>query len=277
MRLVGIHVYPIKSCRGTPMGEARVAARGLHHDRRWMVTDPEGGFLTQRKHPRMALIEPRLEGEALRVSAPGAEPLLVPVDAPGPRTEVAVWRSRSKAIDQGDDAATWFSEFLETPCRFVRQADDAGRAVLSRVRQGRRTPVAFADRYPFLLTTVESLGDLNERMPEALPMDRFRPNLVVAGGRPFEEDAWRRIRVGAVRFSVEKPCARCAITTVDQRTAARGAEPLRTLGTYRRGPRGVLFGQNLVHEGEGVLREGADVVVLETREPVRVASSSNAG
>jgi uncharacterized protein YcbX len=182
----------------------------------------------------------------------------------GERREVAIWRDRCDAIDQGDAAAEWASAFLGASCRLVRIADDTVRPVDRDFAVSEGDQVGFADGYPFLLTTEESLADLNDRMAQALPMDRFRPNIVISGFEPFAEDDWRRIRIGEIAFAVVKPCARCPITTTDQATAKRGQEPLRTLATYRQVPgKGVMFGQNLIHESTGIIRVGDPVAPIE--------------
>lgn len=260
--LSGLVVYPIKSCRGLPLEQARVGDRGLAMDRRWMLVDPDGRFLTQRDHPRLARIRPRPEEGRLVVEAPDEEPLKLPLEARGEPREVQVWRDRARALDQGDEAASWFEGALGIPCRLVRQAPSDPRSVNPEHARRPEDPVAFQDGFPFHLTAESSLADLNRRLTEPLPMNRFRPNLVVAGAPAYAEDRWSEIRIGEVRFSVVKPCARCATTTVDQDTGVRGREPLRTLSGYRRGEHGVEFGQNLIHHGPGVLRRGAPVEVV---------------
>lgn len=258
-----LNFYPVKSCRGTPLSEAVIGARGIVGDRSYMLVDADGRFLSQREHARMALIEPRLTVDALTLAAPRQETISIPVLARGERSEVTVWRDRCEAVDQGDAAAGWASSFLGTSCRLVRIADDAVRAVDRDFAVSDDDQVGFADGYPFLLTTEESLVDLNDRMAEALPMNRFRPNIVLSGVEPFAEDDWRRIRIGEIVFAVVKPCARCVITTTDQATAERGMEPLRTLATYRQVPgKGVMFGQNLIHHSAGVIRVGDPVELL---------------
>jgi hypothetical protein len=263
-RVTALHLYPIKSCRGVALREAAVDARGIVGDRRCMVVDAGGRFLTQRERPRMALVAPALDGDRLTVRAPDMPTLAVALRDDGARRAVVIWDDRCEAVDQGDDAAAWLSDFLRTPCRLVRIADDFVR----RVDPAYARPddqVGFADGYPFLLAAEASLADLNARTATPLPMDRFRPNVVVDGRTPYEEDGWTRVRIGGVAFRVLKPCARCPITTVDQRTAARAREPLRALAAYRRVPgRGVMFGQNLAHDAPGTLRVGDAVEVLET-------------
>jgi uncharacterized protein len=272
MRVTALYYYPIKSCGGTALESATIVERGFVEDRAWMVTDADGVFQTQREMPRLALIRPRLTGDGLVLSAPGMPPLTVVRRPDGARREVAVWDDRCATVDQGAEPADWLSTFLGAPCRLVRMVDDFVRATDPAYSAGLDGQVGFADGYPFLLTTEASLADLNGRMAEPLPMNRFRPNIVVAGSPPYAEDGWRRIRIGGITFAVVKPCARCAITTVDQATAAAAREPLRTLATYRqvRGE-GVMFGQNLIHTAMGTVHVGdameiveADAVAIET-------------
>ena len=261
--LTAIWVYPIKSCRGIALQEAQVGPRGIARDRGWMIVNREGVFITQRLAPRLALIEPGMHGGQLRLSAPGMPPAAVPLDASGAAVEVTVWRDRCVALDQGAEAAAWLSHFLAMECRLVRLADDWVRPV-DPVYAEATDQVGFADGYPFLLTSESSLADLNGRLPAPVPMNRFRPNLVIAGAEPYAEDRWRRIRIGELSFRVAKACARCVTTTVDQlRGVADGPEPLATLARYRKQERGAMFGQNLLHDGHGRLRVGDEIEVLE--------------
>jgi len=259
-RVSALHWYPVKSCRGASLREAVIGPRGIVGDRSFMLVDEAGCFLSQRVLPRMALIEPRLNAETISLAAPDRDGIDVPVLVRGERRRVTVWRDSCEAVDQGDAAAEWVSSFLGASCRLVRIADDIVRAVDRDFAVSESDQVGFADGFPFLLTSDDSLADLNARMIDPLPMNRFRPNIVVAGVEPFAEDGWRRVRIGAIVFSVVKPCARCVITTTDQMTAERGKEPLRTLATYRqvRG-QGVMFGQNLIHESTGVIHLGDPV------------------
>jgi len=259
-----LHVYPIKSCRGLDLKSVRLDALGPLYDRRFMLVDEDGRFLTQRELPRMALIEPRLGPTSLQVGAPGMPMLKVAMPSrDAPRIEVQVWRDRGEVADAGGHAAAWFSEFLARPCRLAHMPDDGGRPVdPSYARAPAR--VGFADGFPLLLLTEASLDDLNGRMPQRLPMNRFRPNLVVSGTEPYAEDTWKRIRVGEVVLDIVKPCSRCTITTVDQVRGLAGKEPLATLATYRQRDNGVFFGQNCIHQGPGSIRIGDGVEVLET-------------
>jgi len=242
---------------------APIGPRGIVADRQWMIVDEDGEFLTQRDVPRMALVSPRLTGDVLEISATGMPPLTISLDARGQRTNVTVWRDRCAAIDEGPAAAEWLSSFLEVACRLVRIPDDEKRRA-DPAYAGPDDQVGFADGFSFLLTSRASLDDLNRRLSVPLPMNRFRPNIVVDGKDAFEEDRWKCIRIDGITFAVAKPCARCAITTTNQDTAERSHEPLRTLATFRHvAGRGVMFGQNLIHDRSGVLHVGAEVEVLE--------------
>ncbi|MDQ6669176.1 MAG: MOSC domain-containing protein [Chloroflexota bacterium] len=263
----GLFVYPVKSCAGTALERAELGGRGIQHDREFMLVDPSGQFLTQRQLPRMALIHPTRSPDALELTAPGMPPLRLGPRRSGERQEVTVWRDRVGAIDQGQAAADWLSTYLGTACRLVRQADDAVRKVDPEFAREPSDEVSFADGFPLLLISEESLADLNARLEVALPMNRFRPNVVVRGvGEPYAEDSWRQVSIGGVRFSLVKACARCAVTTTDQLSAERGREPLATLATYRRVARGVLFGQNLIHHTRGMLRSGDAVQIDQPAE-----------
>jgi hypothetical protein len=264
MQISGIHTYPIKSCGGSELETATVGPRGLLNDRLLMLVTPEGEFLTQRDHPRMALIHPQWRNAALEISAPGMPShTLEPTDR-GPRQRVTIWRDTCEAVDQGQAAAEWFSAYLGITCRLVRLADDFARQVDQRYTPRPGDQTGFADGFPFLIISQASLDDLNRRLTTPLPMNRFRPNLVVAGSAPFAEDTWKLIRVGEILFDVVKPCARCVITTTDQATAARGKEPLHTLATYRTINGKVMFGQNAIHRSGGQLRLGDLVEILDT-------------
>jgi hypothetical protein len=221
--------------------------RGIVGDREYMVVDGDGRFLTQREAPQLALVSWREPEVVTPVGAAAVEP--------GVRREVTVWDYSGPAVDCGEAAAALLSDYLHRPCRLVRTPPDH-----SRRSDDGRTGVGFADGYPLLLIGEASLADLNMRLPEPLPMNRFRPNVVVSGSGPFAEDSWGHIRLGDVPAQIVKPCTRCAITRVDQATGIRGdGEPLRTLGTFRKVKGGVIFGQNVVHRAPGTLRVGDEV------------------
>ena len=264
-RVFGVFVYPLKGAAGIPLGAAELDGLGFVHDRRWMVVDERGEFISQRTRPRLALIRPVLEGDALVLQAPGAPELRLPADQrPSGQERVRVWEDEVRAASAGEDAARWITEFLGVPARIVRLARETDRPVDPRYAPRPADRVAFVDGYPCLLISQASLDLLNRRLEKPIPMNRFRPNLIVAGTGPHAEDGWRRIRLGDVAFDVVKPCGRCAVTTVDQDTGTAGQEPLRTLSTYRKVGSKVLFGQNLVHASRGTVRVG-DVVQVEVK------------
>jgi uncharacterized protein YcbX len=262
VRLAGLIIHPVKGARGIPLENSEVDEFGLRYDRRWMVVNPSGQFLSQRTHPRLALVLPSIEGELLRVTAPGMPPLELGLHPPETvRSRVVIWRDMCDASWQGEAAAGWFSEFLGAHCSLVHMPEGGDRlADPAYAEPGTR--VSFADGFPFLLTSEASLDDLNRRLAEPLPMERFRPNLVLAGARPYEEDEWGEIQIGEIPMRVVKPCGRCVVTTTDQRTAERGAEPLRTLATYRKRNGQVEFGQNVVHHRPGQLRVGDPIRLI---------------
>lgn len=254
--LSGLYVYPIKSCAGISLEGSPLSATGLRHDRRWMLVDETGEFMSQRAHPRMALISVRLSGEYLIVGAPGSPDLEVPLGQQSENLiDVNVWGDANLGHLVGAEADRWFSEFLRFPCRLVQKPDDDPRPVDSLYAES-GDQVGFADGFAFLLISEASLGDLNGRLENPLPMDRFRPNFVVSGCAPYAEDGWGNLTIGDVPFRVAEACPRCAITTVDQRTGERGKEPLRTLATYRKHAGEVFFGRNLIHDDLGTVRVG---------------------
>ena len=255
----GLYVYPIKSCGGVALESAPVGATGLRHDRRWMLVDASGELLSQRELPGMALISVRLTSESLIVGAPGMPDLEVPLrPQTADRVGVRVWGDRVAVAPAGGHADRWFGEFLDFPCRLVHKPDDDVRLVDSPYA-GDGDQVSLADAFPFLTISEASLGDLNGRLEEPVPMDRFRPNLVVRGCEPYAEDGWGHVRIGAVPFRAAEPCTRCAVVTVDQKTGSRGKEPLRTLATYRGSGDGVRFGRYLIHTAPGTLHFGDPV------------------
>lgn len=262
IRLSSLRVYPIKSCGGTAVEEWEVDERGLRYDRRWMLVDEYGRFMSQRRHPRMALIRVRTEADRLVVTAPETPSLEVPFSLPESKPVLAsVWDDLVETLPVGDEADRWFGEATGVRCRLVHLPDGAIRPVDPAYGEP-GDGVGLADGFPFLLISEGSLADLNARLERPLPMDRFRPNLVVAGCEPFAEDGWRRVRIGRITLRVVKPCARCAITTVDQGTGLKSKEPLRTLAAFRRSGTKVLFGQYLIHDETGILRVGDPVEVV---------------
>lgn len=248
-RIVSLHVYPVKSCRGIALDAARLTPTGLAHDRHWMLVRPNGRFVTQRELPRLALIGTALGAAGLTLSAPGMPPLHLAKDAGNESRDVTVWKFDGRGIDCGDKAGEWFTGFLETSLRLVRFDPAMPRECSPEWTQGTRAITEFADGFPILVISRASLDDLNSRLPKPLPMERFRPNIVIDGVDAYDEDRIHELRVGEVTLRMVKPCLRCAITTTDQQRGERdGEEPLRTLKDYRfdRELRGVAFGQNAI-------------------------------
>ncbi len=266
----GLYIYPIKSAAGIALPAAAVEAKGFQYDRRWMLVDAEGKFISQRTHPRLALASVTIGSGELVVTAPDYGRQTVPLQPPSAAlVPVEVWGDRCEAVPMASSVSDWFSTLLGTPCRLVYMPEesdrpvDHGQAALPDESFGAAVPqVSFADAYPFLLISEASLADLNRRLGSPLPMNRFRPNLVVQGCDAFAEDGWSRIRVGTTTFRVAKPCARCTITTVDQSTGQRGVEPLQTLATFRRWDGKIWFGQNLIQENLGTVSVGNTVEIL---------------
>lgn len=269
-------IYPIKSCAGIPVQQATFGVSGLCsngvHDREWMLVTREGLFLTQREYPRMALIQPRIDGDALEVSAPGMPPLRLPLahDNHAPTVAVQIWDDHVQAADCGDAAAAWFADVLRGPCRLVRFRPEIQRPTSTKWTGGVPAETRFADGYPILVIGQASLDDLNAKLAQAgraqLPMNRFRPNLVVDGLEAFEEDFVESFSTSDLALRPVKPCARCPIPAIDQATGIPGPDPLDILQSYRANPRmdgAVCMGMNcVVSDGAGsILRVGQEFEV----------------
>ncbi|MEG8274931.1 MOSC domain-containing protein [Streptomyces sp. AHA2] len=269
--LHSIHVHPVKAVRGLAPGEAAVEPWGLAGDRRWAVVDDGGKVLTQRRLPRLALAAAELlPGGGVRLSAPGMEPLTVPVPREAGTVPMEIFRDKVEAVPaEGADAHAWWSSYLGVGARMVHMDDPATRRPVAPEYARPGDTVSFADGFPLLLTTTSSLDALNTSIAQGehahegpLPMNRFRPNVVVAGTPAWAEDGWSRLAVGEVEFRVAKPCGRCVVTTTDQGSGERGREPLHSLGLLRRLDGRLVFGQNLVPLSRGTLRVGDPVRIL---------------
>ncbi len=243
-----LNIYPLKSGRGIAKSAVRLAATGFEWDRHWMITDTAGSFLTQRTHPLLACIQPDLSEAQLTLSAPGLPQLSLPLQPQGEPVTVQVWKDRCDALDQGEDASAWASTALAQAARVVRIAAIPHRRANPEYAGPIPTPVAFPDGFPILVCNRASLDDLNARMPQPVPMERFRPNIVLHGLPPFAEDRIASIQIGAVTLNLVKPCTRCVITSTDQRTGERSTNPLPFLRKFRfdRTLLGVTFGENAV-------------------------------
>lgn len=243
-----LNIYPLKSARGIPKTRVRLAATGLEWDRHWLAIREDGGFLTQRTHPLLTHIATELTGDGLILTAAGFEPLLLPLAPQGAARTVQIWKDACEGLDQGNEAAAWVSDVLSERVRIVRTPATPGRNANPEFAGPNPPPIAFPDAFPVLICNRSSLEDLNARLPEALPMDRFRPNLVLDGLPPFAEDRIASIEIGPITLTLVKPCTRCIIPSTDQRTGIRGLDPLPVLRTFRfnRKLLGVTFGDNAV-------------------------------
>jgi uncharacterized protein YcbX len=265
--VTSLHIYPVKGLHGLSPPMAMLSLWGLDGDRRWMVVDPDGRFITQRTCRAMALVTPIPTAEGLTLTRARMQPC--PVRFPGseaPMAVVTVWKDQVQARDAGDMVAAWLEQALGQPCRLVWMH----RPELARIRQlgAQQRPVSFADGYPLLLANTASLDELNTRLPagQGVPMTRFRANIVLSGAQPWAEDGWRRLSIGgSVVVRVLAPCSRCVVTSIDQNTAQvpNPKEPLATLASFRRAQGGVMFAQNAVVEKGGLISVGDKAQVLE--------------
>ena len=257
----------MKAARAVDLDESCVEPWGLAGDRRWLLVDGKGRFISQREEPSLARVVVQPGPGSISVSADGVPgPTIAPPPADAPLLKVTVWSSTLLAAEAGPAADAWFSGYLGSPVRLVYLDDPTRRPVDP--QYGRNGDVvSFADGYPLLLTSAGSLGELDGWLAAdgeiPVPMTRFRPSVVVAGAPPWAEDGWLRIRIGAVPFRVAKPCGRCVVTTTDQITGERGRQPLKMLGQRRRFGKELVFGQNLIPDSGGVIRTGDPVEILD--------------
>jgi len=246
--VTGLFVYPVKSTRGTARARARVSRTGFEWDRQWMVVNSKGTFLSQRTHPQLARIVPEVRAAALVLNAPGLPALTVPLDAAGERAPVRVWDDACVGVDQGKQAADWVTRAVGEPVRLVRVAPDMGRIANPQFTGPAPAPMGFADGYPFLVCNQTSLEDLNGRLAAPLPMERFRPNIVLRGLPAWAEDRIDTLTVGDVTLRFVKPCTRCTIPSIDQSTGEKSTDPTPALRKFRfsKALLGVMFGENAV-------------------------------
>jgi len=266
LRISELYIYPIKSLSGISVNHATVTAMGFEYDRRWLLVDENNCFITQRQHHQMALLGVAIENKGLRVTHKiNNESILIPFNGPAELYEkviVTIWEDTCEAQYVSREADNWFSKMLNLNCRLVYMPETT-RRIVDQKYAPENSVTSFADAYPFMMIGQASLDELNTRMPEPLPMNRFRPNIVFTGGAPFDEDLYGHFKIAGIDFRGVKLCARCVLTTVDQETAKRGKEPLKTLAKYRFKNNNIMFGQNLIHDGVGEIALGDELVVLE--------------
>ncbi|KAA6438211.1 MOSC domain-containing protein [Dyadobacter flavalbus] len=263
--LTEIWIYPVKSLGGIRLTESYAEEKGLQYDRRWMIVDENGIFLTQRTNPKMATITVFFHDLGLLLSSRSDPSNQIPVPFKRVSDEallVKVWNDSVTAYTVCHEADVWLSEMLEKKVRIVEMTASSDRRMNAQDAEP-DTTLSFADDFPYLLISEASLHELNRRLEQPVEMNRFRPNFVVSGTEPFAEDAWKYIQIGNVGFHVAKPCERCVLTTVDQQTGIKGREPLKTLATFRKHERSVLFGQNLIGLQTGNVREGNQIIVSD--------------
>lgn len=269
-----LNIYPIKSCRGISKDQAEISQKGFLWDREFMLVNPAGKFFTQRQYPQLATVKVEIQDNQITLSSldQSLESITFSPTLIGKEIKVEIWRDRTVAIVQEERVSQWFTTFLNTPCYLVRQSPDYVRPIDENYAQSHNLPVSFADGFPFLITNTASLTELNRRLKETynneaqtIPMNRFRPNIVIQTEEPFIETKWKIIRIGEIQFSLVKPCTRCIITTTDQITGYRNSlqEPLKTLGTFRKSTQGIMFGENMIPLNLGVIRVGDAIEILE--------------
>ncbi len=257
-----INIYPIKSLGGISLQSSLVEERGLQYDRRWMLVDEQNKFITQRLHPKMALLKVEINNDLLTIKHKQNKlsPLnLLPLPYDDEEINVQIWKDNVTAIKYNHDVNDWFTEAIGFKCCLVYMPDSTKRKVDPKYAKNKM--VSFADGYPFLIIGEESLNDLNKRLKEPLPMTCFRTNFVFGGGKPFDEDNWKTIKIGDVVFHSAKSCPRCVITTIDQNTGTKGKEPLKTLATFRQIDNKVMFGMNLVADGTRKVNVGDEITI----------------
>lgn len=262
-----INIYPVKSLGGIALSTAKVMKKGLEYDRRWMLTDENNMFLTQRVHHKMALFRMSFGENGFVVSYDGQQ-LQIPLTFEGDPFRSKVWDDEVTVREVSSRHSAWFSEHLGIPCKLAAFPEENERPVDERYRIG-DDHVSLADAYPVLMIGERSLDDLNKRLNSPVPMNRFRPNVVFSGGDPFVEDTIREFTIGSIPFVGVKPCARCVLTTVDQATGTKtGGEPLATLAKYRRKGSGVYFGQNIIPKQTGQISLGDEITILTSVDAI---------
>jgi uncharacterized protein YcbX len=264
LRVSQLYIYPIKSLGGIALDKVQVTDRGFQYDRRWMLVDHQNLFISQREVHQMALLKPALTVEGIKVTHSVKQSShTIPFGVvKNEFAEVTIWDDTCTGQFVSDEADEWFSSMLEIPCRLVYMPDDTHRITDQRYTST-DSITSFSDAYPFLLIGQSSLDDLNSKLSENLPMNRFRPNIVFTGGQPHEEDMMHTFIIGDITFHGVKLCARCVMTTIDQENGLSGKEPLKTLARYRSKNKKIMFGQNLSHEGLGEIKVGDELQVTK--------------
>ena len=268
--LSALYIYPIKSLGGISLNQAEIEEKGLKYDRRWMLIDQEGTFVSQRKHHSLALLQVNIDDEIVNIVHKNDTQIQASFtigEQTGTPINVTIWDDQSRGTEVSTKVSRWFSDFLGMEVKLVEMPEEEKRQVDPKYAKNEET-VSFADGYPCLLIGQSALDGLNEKLEQAIAMDRFRPNLVFTGGASHIEDTFFSFDIGNVQFTAVKPCARCVLITVDQQTGVKGAEPLKTLAGYRTRNKKIMFGQNLLHSAPGTLRVGDQLVIKDWKPAV---------
>ena len=264
MKVEALIIYPIKSLQGIKVPKAKILEKGFQYDRRWMLVDENGKFITQRKHPLLSHFLVTIINDQIEVNHPSKGSILIPLILQQTNEEeVTIWDDSTIGYAAAKEINIWFTEAIGMKCSLVFMPENGKRQV-DPSHVNIETTVSFADGYPYLILGQSSMEDLNSKMVTPLPIDRFRPNIIFSGGIPYEEDQWNSLKIGNVDFQGIKPCVRCVFTTIDQTTGKLGKEPLKTLNTYRKVGNGVIFGLNAIPLSTGTIRRG-DVIVVKSK------------
>jgi uncharacterized protein len=269
LQLSEIWIYPVKSFGGISLSQAQVTDRGLEHDRRWLLVDKNGTFLSQRENPELALFQTEIGMDFLNIThREKAKTIQVPLRQSFSENEkkiiVTVWDDTIEAYEVDQTSTDWFTEILGFEAHLVYMPDESHRKVEAEYAVTESDINSFSDGYPFLIIGQSSLDDLNSRLKQSLPMNRFRPNFVFTGGLPYAEESWKEFAIGDLSFFGVKPCGRCIMTTVDQEKGKQsGKDPLRTLAKYKKEGNNVIFGQNLIASGTGCIGVGNELKILK--------------
>ncbi|ARU56564.1 Fe-S protein [Oleiphilus messinensis] len=262
MQVTGLNRFPVKSLAAIESEAVEIDSFGVKGDRRWMMVDEQGKFITQRQKPELSLISVNEVGHEIQITLPGGmRSVTLSPEEVAVSERVTVWSDQVNALVYQGDANHILSDYLDAPVRFVYMPETTFRQV-DRTYFAADQRVSFADGFPLLLLNEASLAELNGRLSTPVPISRFRGNIIIDGVEAFEEDGWKSIQIGDLQFDLVKPCSRCVMTTVDSSTGKKGREPLMTLSTYRKNDYGICFGQNMVQRGTGVIRLGDRVEVF---------------
>jgi len=266
----GIYVYPIKSLGGISLTESLVEEKGLQYDRRWVLTDNTGLFITQRKYPLLSLLQVSISDDMVTVfqkENPKQKISFGITQQVGEQIPVTIWDDLTTGIEVDTTVSKWFSDYMNMEVKLLRMPDQERRNVDPRYA-GNDEIVSFADGYPCLIIGQSSLDELNTKLEKPVLMDRFRPNIVFTGGEPHAEDGIKDFEIDGISFSAVKPCARCVLVTVDQQHGTKSSEPLKTLSKYRTLNNKIMFGQNLIHKGTGTIKIGSEIKIKSTKEKI---------